>query len=89
MVPLAAQEQPATTTKQGAGKDAPERLKITIRVIPSMVKFDTTHFEVNTGSAVEVRFENGCIMPHNLVLIQPSAENALIAGVNALGACRA
>jgi azurin len=86
MVPVAAQEQPATTTKQGAGKDAPERLKITIRVIPSMVKFDTTHFEVNTGSAVELRFENGCIMPHNLVLIQPSAENALIAGVNALGA---
>ena len=86
MAPLAAQEQPATTTKQGAGNDAPERLKITIRVIPSMVKFDTTHFEVNAGSAVELRFENGCIMPHNLVLIQPSAENALIAGVNALGA---
>jgi azurin len=64
----------------------PGRLKITIRVIPSMVKLDTTHFEVNSGSAVDLRFENGSTMPHNLVLIRPSAEDALIAGVNALGA---
>lgn len=33
-----------------------------------------------------MRFENSCVMPRNLVLIQSVAEAALIAGFNALGA---
>ncbi|MEY2600083.1 MAG: hypothetical protein RLZZ142_2342 [Verrucomicrobiota bacterium] len=59
--------------------------RVEIKVIPNLVKFDTTQFDVAAGATVELVFSNGCVMPHNLVVIRAAAESAVIAGVNALG----
>ncbi|MEI6713729.1 MAG: plastocyanin/azurin family copper-binding protein [Verrucomicrobiota bacterium] len=59
--------------------------KVEIKVIPNLVKFDVVRFDAIAGAPVVLNFSNDCIMPHNLVLIKPDAEPALIAGVNALG----
>lgn len=56
-----------------------------MRVLPGLVKFETTQFDVNVGAHVELTFINDCIMPHNLVVLNPDAEPAVIAAVNTMG----
>ena len=60
-------------------------VKVTVNVIPNLVKFDVVRFEVPAGAKVELSFSNECVMPHNLVIIRAAAEPAVIAAVNALG----
>ncbi len=60
-------------------------VKVTVNVIPNLVKFDVTRFEVPAGSKVELSFSNACVMPHNLVILRAAAEPAVIAAVNAMG----
>ena len=60
--------------------------KISVDVIPNLVKFDTTRFEVHAGSPVELNFRNGCVIPHNLVIFQPGSEATVLAAVEAMGA---
>lgn len=60
-------------------------VSVSVKVVPGQVKFETTQFDVTAGFPVELTFSNDCIMPHNLVLIEPDAEGSVIAGVNALG----
>jgi azurin len=62
-----------------------ELVKVGIRVIPNQVKFDTTRFDVFAGAKVEVTFQNGCVLPHNFVLIDAKQESAILAGVTAMG----
>ena len=60
-------------------------LKVTIKVLPGLIKFETTQFDVPAGTPVKLTFSNGCVLPHNLIIIKPEAEPALIAAVNAMG----
>ncbi len=82
----------AQTKVEGKGKSkdktkegAEDVVKMGIRVIPNQVKFDTTRFDVFAGSQVEITFQNGCVLPHNLVFINPKQEQAILAGVTAMG----
>jgi azurin len=76
----------ATADGKGRGKSKVEEvLKVGVRVIPNQVKFDTTRFDVFAGSKVEITFQNGCVLPHNLVLIDPKQEQSILAGVTAMG----
>jgi azurin len=59
--------------------------KVSITVLPNLVKFDVTRFDVTAGAEVELDFSNPCVLPHNLVLVQPEAEAALTAAVGAMG----
>ncbi len=69
---------------KGKGKSE-DVVKVSIKVIPNQVKFDTTRFDVLAGSRVEITFQNGCVLPHNLVFIEPKQEQAILAGVTAMG----
>ena len=62
-----------------------ETLKVSINVIPGAIRFETTQFDVPAGARVSLTLSNDCVMPHNLVLIRPEAEPALVAAVNTLG----
>jgi azurin len=75
--------QPVSFAAQGSSE--PKTLKLTMRVLPGLVKFETTRFEVNAGARVELTFINDCVMPHNLVLLYPDAEPSVIAAVNTMG----
>ena len=59
--------------------------KVSIAVVPNLVKFDVTRFDATVGSEVEVNFSNPCVLPHNFVLVKPEAEAALTAAVGAMG----
>ncbi len=73
------------TAQCQVSENATAPLKVSIKVLPGQVRFETTRFDVTAGKPVELTFSNGCIMPHNLVILKPDAEPAVIAGVNALG----
>jgi azurin len=62
-----------------------DTLKVSVNVIPGAIRFETTRFDVTAGARVSLTFSNDCVMPHNLVLIQPDAEPALVAAVNTMG----
>ncbi|MEI6872814.1 MAG: plastocyanin/azurin family copper-binding protein [Verrucomicrobiota bacterium] len=81
---LSAQAQDSTSKAQPT--KAEKAFQITIQVIPHMVKFDTTEFEVSAGKPVELTFKNACIMPHNLLILPKDAEPKVVNAVNALGA---
>jgi azurin len=72
-------------SKNKVKEGSEELVKVGIRVIPNQVKFDTTRFDVFAGAKVEVTFQNGCVLPHNFVLIDPKQESAILAGVTAMG----
>jgi azurin len=59
--------------------------RVSITVVPNLVKFDVTRFDVTVGSDVEISFSNPCVLPHNLVLVKPEAEGPLTAAVGAMG----
>lgn len=83
LAPCASAKAPAAS--ETASLEKAGAVSVSVRVVPGQVKFETTQFDVTAGLPVELTFSNDCIMPHNLVLIEPAAEGALIAGVNALG----
>lgn len=60
--------------------------KVAVAVIPNAVRFDTVRFEVHAGGSVELTFQNGCVIPHNLVILRPGSESSVFAAVEALGA---
>jgi azurin len=62
-----------------------ETLKVSINVVPGAIRFETTRFDVTAGARVTLTLSNDCVMPHNLVLIKPDAEPALVAAVNTMG----
>jgi azurin len=62
-----------------------ESLKVTVKVLPGLIKFETTRFDVTAGALVELTFSNDCVMPHNLVIFKADAEPAIIAAVNTMG----
>lgn len=62
-----------------------EPAKVTIKVVPGLIKFETTRFDVTAGTSVELTFSNDCVMPHNLLILNPDAEPAVIAAVNTMG----
>jgi azurin len=81
-----AKEPKEPAAREAAASEKPAgAVSVSVKVVPGQVRFETTQFDVTAGLPVELTFSNGCIMPHNLVLIEPDAEGALIAGVNALG----
>ncbi|RFC45909.1 MAG: Azurin [Verrucomicrobia bacterium] len=75
--------QPAAAFAKNAA--ATETAKVSIKVLPGLVRFETTRFDVTAGAAVELTFSNDCVMPHNLVILKPDAEPAVIAAVNTMG----
>ena len=84
LLPCALAKAPAARESVASEKPA-GTVSVSVKVVPGQVKFETTQFDVTAGLPVELTFSNDCIMPHNLVLIEPEAEGALINGVNALG----
>jgi azurin len=62
-----------------------EGTKVTVKVLPGLIKFETTRFDVTAGAPVELTFLNDCVMPHNLVILKPDAEPSVIAAVNTMG----
>lgn len=62
-----------------------EPVKISINVIPGVIRFETTQFDVSVGARVTLTLANDCVMPHNLVIIRPEAEPAVVAAVSAMG----
>ena len=66
-------------------EDQKSATRISITVVPNLVKFDVTRFDVSVGSEVELSFSNPCVLPHNLVLVKPEAEAPLTAAVGAMG----
>jgi plastocyanin len=72
-------------SKNKSSEGSEEVVKVGIRVIPNQVKFDTTRFDVFAGAKVEITFQNGCVLPHNFVLIDSKQESAILAGVTAMG----
>lgn len=85
--PEAPAEKPAQKkAAKPKAQDAEQLAAVTIKVIPNLVKFDTLQFDVHAGAKVRVLFENGCVMPHNLLFLPKDAEPAVVAAVNALGA---
>ncbi|NBV85304.1 MAG: hypothetical protein EBS01_03340, partial [Verrucomicrobia bacterium] len=79
--------QAQESAPKAASSAKPQKaFQITIQVIPHVVKFDTTEFEVSAGKPVELTFKNGCIMPHNLLILPKDAESKVVNAVNALGA---
>jgi azurin len=78
--PLPAAPPAASTPAQ-----KPALAQVEIKVIPNLVKFDITRFDVVGGAQIQLLFSNSCVMPHNLVILQPAAEAGVIAAVNALG----
>lgn len=75
--------QPAAALAQTPAKGEPA--KVSIKVLQGLIKFETTRFDVTAGSPVELTFSNDCVMPHNLVIINPDAEPSIIAAVNTMG----
>ncbi len=81
-----AQLQAQTKGTKGA-KGAPGTpFNVGINVVPNLVQYDTTRFDVSAGAQVELAFKNGCVMPHNLMVIRKDAEPAIVAAVTAMGA---
>jgi plastocyanin len=50
-----------------------EAVKISINVIPGVIRFETTQFDVHVGARVTLTFANDCVMPHNVVILKPDA----------------
>lgn len=75
--------QPAGSLAKAAENN--EGTKITVKVLPGLIKFETTRFDVTAGAPVELTFLNDCVMPHNLVILKPDAEQSVIAAVNTMG----
>ena len=77
---------PVLMAKSKNSQEAPEsRVKVSINVVPNLVQYDTTRFDVSPGATVELSLKNGCVMPHNLLLIKADAEPAIVAAVTAMG----
>ncbi len=74
--------QPAALAQKPAKA---ETLKVSINVVPGAIRFETTRFDVTAGARVTLTLSNDCVMPHNLILIKPEAEPALVAAVNTMG----
>jgi azurin len=81
-IPKTAQPNPE---KKGVQNPKPATLKLTVQVVPNLIRFDTKRFDVSAGGLVEVTLKNGCIVPHNIVFLDKEAEPGVIAGVNAMG----
>lgn len=75
--------QPAAALAQAPAKGEPA--KVSMKVLPGLIKFETTRFDVTASAPVELTFSNDCVMPHNLVILKPDAEPAVIAAVNTMG----
>ncbi|MBM3845415.1 MAG: dehydrogenase [Verrucomicrobia bacterium] len=48
-----------------------------IRAVREQMRYDTPRVVVETGSAVEIIFENGDFMPHNLVIVRPGTRERI------------
>ncbi|MCB1224261.1 MAG: hypothetical protein KDK99_00500 [Verrucomicrobiales bacterium] len=49
---------------------------LTLRTLAAQMRYDSDSFVVTPGSTVEIRFENGDDLPHNLVFCQPGTDTA-------------
>ena len=62
-----------------------ESIRVEVKVLPGLIRYETTRFDVTAGAPVKLTFSNDCVMPHNLVILRADAETALVAAVNAMG----
>ncbi|MAE63061.1 MAG: hypothetical protein CMJ18_02210, partial [Phycisphaeraceae bacterium] len=65
---------------------AVERVVIRIRALPHRMKYDRSQFSVKAGTGIQLVFENGDIMPHNLLLVAPGALKTVGTAAQAMGA---
>ncbi|MDZ4288225.1 MAG: family 16 glycoside hydrolase [Prosthecobacter sp.] len=65
---------PKPEVAKPAGKDV-----ITIKTLAAQMKYDLTDFIVRPGQKVNLAFENGDDLPHNLVFCQPGTDTATMA----------
>ncbi len=63
----------------------PKPTRLTIEVVPGALRYATTRFDVRTGAELELTLKNTCIMPHNLVIVQPGKADEIVVKAMALG----
>jgi azurin len=59
-----------------AKKEKPPRF--VIAVVPGALRYATTRFDVTAGTDFAITLRNTCIMPHNLVLVQPGKADEVV-----------
>ncbi len=77
---------PLTTilvTHRGA-EPTQQPLKVSLEPVPNVLKFKTSAIRAKTGQMIELTFKNTCILPHNIVVIEPGSMAAVGAAADAL-----
>ena len=72
---------PAAAARPDLGEDA-----IVIKAVMEQMRYDVPTFAVTAGAPVTILFDNEDYTPHNLVIAQPGAGEAIGAAADALGA---
>jgi uncharacterized protein len=76
----AAPAAPAATAPAAAAAPAGDAAKVQIGVLPAVMKFDKTEFEVKAGQPVIVLFKNEkCPLQHNIIFIKPGTTDKMAA----------
>ena len=83
---LAAQAVPAFAADPPKSAKPPKPTRLTIEIVPGALRYATTRFDVRVGADLELTLKNTCIMPHNLVLVQPGKADEIVVQAMALGA---
>lgn len=82
LAPLAFSADPPATPKPAK---PPKPARVEVEVVPGALRYATTRFDVTAGAAIEVTLKNTCIMPHNLVLVQPGKADEIVVQSMAMG----
>jgi len=69
-------QTPVAKTPDGPEKE--KSAKITVAIIPGALRYATTRFDVTAGAPFSLTLKNTCIMPHNLVLVQPGKADEIV-----------
>ena len=59
--------------------------RVEIDIVPGALRYATTRFDVRAGSDFTLTLKNTCIMPHNLVLVQPGKADEVVVAAMAMG----
>ncbi len=72
--------------KSGVLSDGPDGTVVRIGTIVEQLQYDIKEFEVKAGKKVKLTFVNPDFMPHNIVFVQPGAEDEIGMAAIQLGA---
>ncbi len=70
----------------GVFNDSADFTDVRLGTLLEQLKFDLKEFQVKAGKKIKVHFKNSDYVPHNLVIVQPGAANAVGEAAIKLGA---